>query len=172
MEVWRDVTGYEGFYQVSDEGRVRSLWRLLPHAVKAGVRKPKLILKYGSNNQGRQQVTLSRDGESRRFQVHRLVLAAFSGPCPDGLEGLHGDGDHTNNRISNLRWGTHAENMQDMVKHKQSTRGERAGKSSLTEQDVRDIRASKETNRDAGALYNVSNVTIHAIRTRKTWKHV
>ena len=172
MENWRDVTGYEGLYQVSDDGRVRSLWRLTPAAVAAGVRKPKLVLKYGSNNQGRLQVTLSRDGVTRRFQVHRLVLTAFAGPCPAGLEGLHNDNNHLDCRISNLHWGTHTENMRDKVRDGTQTRGEAHGKSSLTDQDVRDIRMSGETNRALGERYGVSNVTIHNIRTRKTWKHI
>lgn len=172
MENWRDVIGYEGFYQVSDDGRVRSLWRLLPHAVRAGVRKPKIILKYGSNNQGRLQVTLSRDNVQKRFQVHRLVLAAFTGPCPDGLEGLHKNGDHLDCKISNLKWGTHAENMQDTVRHGHARLGEASGKSKLTEQDVRDIRASTDTGRILANRYGISQPAIVNIRSRKTWKHV
>jgi len=172
MENWRDVIGYEGFYQVSDDGRVRSLWRLLPHAVEAGVRKPRIVLKYGRNNQGRLQVTLSRDNVQKRFQVHRLVLAAFTGPCPDGLEGLHKDGNHLDCRISNLKWGTHTENMQDKTRHGTEIRGESSKKSALTEQDVRDIRASTDTGRVLASRYGVSQPTITHIRSRKTWKHV
>jgi len=172
MEVWRDVIDYEGLYQVSDDGRVRSLWRLLPEATASGIRKPRLILKYGRNNQGRLQVALCKDGVPRRFQVHRLVLTAFAGPCPEGMEALHRNGDHLDCRISNLRWGTHTENMQDKARHGTQTQGETHGRSKLTDQDVRDIRASTETNRALGKKYGVSNVAIQAIKTRRTWKHV
>ena len=172
MELWRDVAGYEGLYQVSDDGRVRSLQRLMPSAVAAGVRRPKLLLKYGRNNQGRLQVTLCKEGVTKRFLVHRLVLAAFAGPCPDGLEGLHWDGNHLNNKISNLHWGTHAENMQDMTRHGTSKQGEKSATARLKDQDVRDIRASNETQRALAARYGVSQVAIHAIRARKTWKHI
>ena len=116
MELWRDVIGYEGYYQVSDDGRVRSMVRLTPTATAAGVRTPWRVLRYGRNNQGRLQVTLSREGATRRFQVHRLVLEAFAGPCPEGLEGLHNDGNHLDCRIGNLHWGTHTENMRNKTR--------------------------------------------------------
>jgi hypothetical protein len=172
MEQWRDVISYIGLYQVSDDGRVRSLVRLTAEATASGTRKPKQLLKPGKNNQGRWQVTLCKDSVTQRFLVHRLVLEAFSGACPDGLSGLHANGDYADNRISNLRWGTHADAIQTAATCRQALRGERSGKSSLTDQDVRDIRLSRDTNRVLGARYSVSNVTVHAIRTRKTWKHV
>lgn len=172
MEIWRDIPGYVGAYQVSDDGRVRSLHRLLASSVNAGIRKPKTYLKPGRNNQGRLQVVLCANGEKKRFQVHRLVLLAFAGPCPSGFEACHNDGDHTNNRISNLRWDTRVSNRADAIRHGTMKCGENAGKSQLTEQDVRDIRASAETERALAARYGVSQAAIHYIRTRKTWKHI
>jgi hypothetical protein len=64
-----------------------------------------------------QTVKLSRSGKVANQYVHRLVLAAFVGPCPPGNDACHGDGDPTNNRLTNLRWDTHRENMRDMVRH-------------------------------------------------------
>jgi len=172
MEQWRDVINYEGLYQVSDDGRVRSLIRLLPSQTAAGVRKVKQVLRFGSNNQGRLQVALCKSGETRRYQVHRLVLEAFAGPCPDGMEGCHNDGNHLNNRINNLRWDTRLGNRLDSIQQGTIARGETAKKSRLTEQDVRDIRASDDSQRVLADRYGVSQVAIHAIRARKTWKHI
>jgi hypothetical protein len=160
MEIWRDIEDYIGLYQVSDDGRVRSLLRLLPYAVDAGVRKPSRVLKYGKSTQGRLQVALSRDGVTKRFLVHRLVLAAFAGPCPEGMEGLHKSLNRTDCRISNLKWGTHTEAMQSKAIFGTSPVGEKAGKSSLVDQDV------------LAARYGVSQVSIQAIKARRTWKHV
>jgi len=79
VETWRDVPGYEGRYQVSDLGRVRSLW----HVGQA--REEPVILRF------RPRVALFREGRREEAQVHRLVLLAFRGPCPEGMHGLHGD---------------------------------------------------------------------------------
>ncbi len=174
MEQWKDIPGYVGFYQVSNEGRVRSLIRLLPSAIEQGIRREKLILAFGKNKQGRLQVTLCKEGFTKRFQVHRLVLETFTGPAPEGTECRHLDGDHTNNHEGNLVWGTHTENMQDKTAHGTQLFGERnpAGRAKLTENDVKEIRASSATERALAAQYGVSQVSIHFIRTRKTWKHI
>jgi hypothetical protein len=104
-EAWRDVPGYEGLYQVSDCGRVRSFHR--------GGR----VLRVCPNSTGRLGLVLCLNGSQRSFQVHRLVMAAFVGPCPDGMEVCHNDGNHLNNRLENLRYGTRSDNQYDRVKH-------------------------------------------------------
>lgn len=107
-EEWRPIPGHDG-YEASSLGRVRSPRRVL---------KP-----WGSNNKiGHLKVGL--DG-GKRMWVHRAVLLAFVGPCPPGLEVRHLNGEPTDNRVENLRYGTHAENMQDMAAH---GRGNRAGR--------------------------------------------
>lgn len=162
MEEFRDIPGYEGFYQISDLGNVISLVRLLPAAVAAGRRTAKQSIMPGRNKQGRLQVTLCKRGFTKRFQVHRLVLLAFVGPCPEGMECRHLDGNHLNNRLDNLEWATHAT----------SAKGGKSFKAKLTEDDVREIRAAQATERELAAKYGVSQVAVHFIRTRKTWKHV
>lgn len=119
MERWRPVVGYEGLYEVSDEGRVRSLDRLLPSERWGGLRKLSgAILKPSDNGQtGHQFVRLWRDKKPCRRYVHHLVLEAFVGPRPEGLEALHQDDTPTNNRLSNLRWGTRSENLRDSVRN-------------------------------------------------------
>jgi hypothetical protein len=176
MEIWRDIPGYIGFYQVSDEGRVRTLDRNVhPDMILSGMRIPKSgggIRPLNPGYAGRLGIILCAYGKTKRFQVHRLVLMAFEGIPAGDLDGLHNDGDHLNNRLGNLRWGTHTDNMRDKVAHGTQTRGETHPIAKLTEDDVRAIRASRETTRALGEQYGVSQVAIVFIKNRKTWKHV
>lgn len=108
-EEWRPVVGYEGFYEVSSLGRVRNI------ATGMG-RTPGRILKpHGRGRYGHQAVDL-RDGKrTRAMALHRVVALAFI-PNPRNLPlVLHADDDVTNNRVSNLRWGTHKDNTRDMM---------------------------------------------------------
>lgn len=118
-EIWRWVPNYEGVYEVSNIGRVRSVdrtvayynWRAcakINHSVKGRILRP------GKASSGYYTVALGR-GNSRT--VHSLVAEAFLGPKPDGHEVLHIDGSRTNNCVANLRYGTRSENMLDAVKH-------------------------------------------------------
>jgi HNH endonuclease/NUMOD4 motif len=113
-EEWRPVVGYEDSYEVSDLGRVRSITRpthngigrpilggLLAHALVSKRKYP--------------SVTLYRDGAGKAHRVHRLVLDAFVGPCPEGMESLHANDIASDNRLSNLRWGTRSDNAADTV---------------------------------------------------------
>lgn len=117
-ERWAPIPGWEGLYEVSDHGRVRSLPRVVKSNDAGGtrwwngrVRKPTLY------NNGYYYVALTGRGRRERFAIHRLVLLAFAGPCPPSHEALHGDGDRGNNRLSNLRWGTSKENAADRDRH-------------------------------------------------------
>lgn len=106
MAEWRDVVGYEGYYQVSDEGQVRSL--LTNKALKAH-----------PDRRGYLGVSLySRGRDTRkRKPIHTLVAESFIGPRPEGLDVCHNDGDKLNNRACNLRYGTRSENIMDAAKH-------------------------------------------------------
>lgn len=101
---WRPVVGYEGRYLVSDAGQV---WI---------VRKQRELGTEVSDS-GHLTVQLWRGGRKRRVQVHCLVLEAFVGPRPDGLECCHWDGDAFNNHVSNLRWDTRSANARDALRH-------------------------------------------------------
>lgn len=105
MTQWRPVIGWEQFYEVSDEGDVRRLGKL---KAKALARHPKT---------GHLHTCLNRPGVQVTAKVHRLVLEAFVGPCPTGMETRHRNGDPADNRLGNLSWSTHAENMGDLVEH-------------------------------------------------------
>jgi hypothetical protein len=130
-ELWSPVVGYEGRYQVSDHGRIRSLdscMVLNPQKVKRGG-----YLRVGLRD---------ADGRERKFFVHALVLEAFTGPrpAPPNHECRHWDGDPENNALENLRWGSATENARDRERHGTTARGERIGASKLTEQQVIELR--------------------------------
>ena len=167
----RDIPGHPG-YAADAAGHVwscrgrRSLdgkpvWRKLAPAWK---RKSKCF-----------QVLLYAGGRARCAPVARLVFEAFVGPKPSGLEGCHNDGNPRNNRIENLRYDTHQENMRDKERHGTVARGERAGNVKLTEARVREIRrlcAGGLSQAKAGRLHGVSQVRIHFIVAGKAWRHV
>ena len=121
-EQWLPVVGWEGFYEVSDHGRVRSVDRTIMRRNRWGqirpVRFTGKLLAQRPDHEGRLRVQLGRGERTQtEAKVHILVLEAFVGPRPDGLDGLHWDDDRTNNTVENLRWGTHSENMQDSVRN-------------------------------------------------------
>ena len=110
-ERWLPVSGFEGLYEVSNLGRVRSIERLAwsreTSARAAYARKIRArVLKARAHRGGYKLVNLSRDGEQRSFTIHELVLEAFVGPRPLGLEACHGLGGPGDNRLANLRWDT------------------------------------------------------------------
>ena len=116
-EIWKPVVGYEGFYEVSNQGRVRSLDRDAvditgrPYSVKGRIRKLKL------DRKGYVKVALSVSNTMITYSVHTLVLEAFVGPKPNGAQCRHLNGNPADNRPSNLAWGTAKENMNDMKIH-------------------------------------------------------
>lgn len=108
MAEWRPIRGYEGYYEVSDEGDVRSTRR-------KGSRGA--VLSAGTTKNGYKLVSLWRDGKGTSCNVHRLVAAAFIGECPTGLEVRHLDGNPANNAVGNLAYGTGSENCRDTIAH-------------------------------------------------------
>lgn len=119
-------------------------------------------------------LTMAADG--RRYLVHRLVAAAFIGPCPDGFEVSHNDGDQLNCRAGNLEYLTHAQNEALKLKHGTHSRGSRNGAAKLTEAQVIEIRrlfASSAPPRgvDIARRFGVSQSIVSNIRHGTRWKH-
>lgn len=115
-EQWVSAIGYDNFYQVSDYGRVRSIDRIVKAGHGARRHIKGRILKLLLTAHGYQVVNLSANSVTQQKTVHRLVLASFTGPHDD-LVVRHKNGDSTNNKLSNLEWGTHRENMDDQMSH-------------------------------------------------------
>ena len=112
-EIWKDIRGYEGLYQVSNLGRVRSLDRYVNSAIKNNnkVIKKGKILRSNSNWNNYLQVHLSKYGKSKMITIHRLVAQTFI-PNPKNLPQInHKDGNKLNNCIDNLEWCTAKENV-------------------------------------------------------------
>lgn len=118
-EEWRSIPGWSGFYEVSNLGRVRSVDRIVSSG-HPGVRMrlQGRVLTPGKGQRGHLDVYLWRGGKRVKAWVHRLVLLAFVGPCPPGLESRHLDGNPANNSLSNLCWGTRSRNNLDRAIHR------------------------------------------------------
>lgn len=94
-EIWKDVTGYEGKYQVSNKGRVRSLFY-------HNTTRPNILELDTSDKRGYERATLSKEGKARRYLVYRLEWEAFNGPIPHGMQINHKDENPRNNNLDNL----------------------------------------------------------------------
>lgn len=110
-ELWAKVPGYEGIYEASANGRIRSVDRVVihpkgPQKMRGRIIRPRLHLGYP-------HVKLWRDGKCETFAVHRIVAMTFIGPCPDGQEVLHWNDIRDDCRLANLRYGTRKQNMAD-----------------------------------------------------------
>ena len=116
-EIWKPVVGYEGHYEVSNLGRVRSLDRVVIRSNGRRHRNRGRVLSQVLNEHGYPTTSLSRSGKSRRSLTHRLVLTAFVGPCPPDMEGCHNDGNPANPNLTNLRWDTKINNAADRKRH-------------------------------------------------------
>ena len=159
MENWLPVIGFEGIYEVSDFGNIRS------------IRTGKLKAYTKNKKENRPFMNLHKNGKQKIVKPHTLVLTAFVGPRPAGLECCHNDGNAWNNHISNLRWDTPQSNQQDRAKHGTSNRGERCASAKLTEIQVAAIRADSRLQREIAADYGVRENTISRIKSGKRWAH-
>jgi hypothetical protein len=172
-ETWLPISGWEGLYEVSDMGNVRSLPR--ERIVRAGSRKMtfKGRILVGGLNRGYANVNFRDSGRHKSYYVHWLVLTTFVGPKPDGYEACHWNGIRTDNRLANLRWDTQEANMQDRRRHGMNLPGERNHNAILTEAAVREIRNSgKAEVLDLASRFGVSHSCIVSVRRRGSWKHI
>lgn len=178
-EHWRPVVGWEDLYEVSDQGRVRSLDRWIAHQGGSRFHAGR-VLKPAPHNAGYPKVNLcpGKDDERARERecayVHRLVLEAFEGPRPPGMEACHGPGGPADNRWpgSGLHWGTPEENGLDKVRDGTIVRGDHVPSSKLTESAVREIRealARGEMQKVIAARYGVWDSEISRINTGRRW---
>ncbi|WP_225320343.1 NUMOD4 motif-containing HNH endonuclease [Rhodococcus erythropolis] len=116
VEIWRPIPGYEGSYEVSNHGRVRSLDHTVVRRNGVNYRHKGGLRSTTPNRTGHLYVILRNCGANDRRPVHRLVLEAFTGPS-GGMFACHIDGNPNNNRIENLKWATPQENSEDSLRH-------------------------------------------------------
>lgn len=123
------------------------------------------------NSHGYVVVTLCRENREFKVGVHSLVLSAFIGPCPEGMEACHfPDRTRTNNRLDNLRWDTRSENHLDMRFHDTDTRGWNHPLASLTKEQVKEIRSSSSSGKELATMFGVSRATISRVRNQVTYQ--
>jgi hypothetical protein len=174
-EQWRPVVGYEGLYEVSNQGAVRALRRIGVYRGRWGESKmvfPARIMKIGTAPNGYQYVKLKKpNGPSKHYLCHRLVMAAFVGD-PPFLQVNHKDGDKKNNRVENLEYCTAMQNIRHCIDVLGKKRGEGAGTSKLKEMDIPLIRGDKRTLREIAKDYGVTLQAIWYVKKRINWGHV
>jgi hypothetical protein len=187
VERWLHVAGFEGEYEVSDLGRVRSLDRTItvPDRYGGTYERPLRgrLLRPGPNTHGYLGVNL---GRRVHLPVHQLVLKAFADPCPEGHEACHGPGGRTDNRLVNLSWGTRAKNLgPDRRRDGTDPNGDRHGCAKLTWEQVDEIRRRAApphrgpypkgspvmpTNEQLAAEFGVNRRTVDMIVAGKAWR--
>jgi hypothetical protein len=163
-EIWKPIINYEGLYELSVFGKIKSL---------KSVKEKTLIPK--KDKYGHLQVRLYKNGIVKQYSVHRLVLETFIGPRPEGMEGCHNDGNGSNNFLENLRYDTHENNMRDRIKHKTNNPGSKCNFSKLIESNISGIRKlhiEGKSDTEIAKIYGVGRMTINDIINNKTWKHV
>ncbi len=166
-EEWREVPGYDGRYEVSSLGRVRSWVKSGP----GGHRRSEPLIMTPFEEEGYFHIFL-RDGKKvTRYGVHRLLALAFLGPPPtkDHLA-CHEDGVPSNNVVGNIRWDTQVGNQADRLRHGTDVRGTKQVTAKLNEKQVLEIRVrSGENQRALASEFGVSQAQIQRIITRKAW---
>jgi hypothetical protein len=166
-EKWRPVPGFEGHYDVSDRGRVRT-WK-----TGRGKRRDTPVQMSGSASHGRPRVVLRKPGLRKSYGIGTLVLLAFVGPSDQWC--LHWDDDPWNNRLENLRWGTAKENSGDARRNGSLYCGEGHHWSKLTDEQCVKIRTARGNGCGLRALaeeFGVTEATISYLTSGKIWRSV
>lgn len=165
-EIWKDIPGYEGRYQASNLGRICSVDRRVPccHGATRTV-KGRILRPACQKRDPHLSVVLGHGAAGSA--VHRLVASAFLGPCPEGQEVRHLDGDPQNNRVENLAYGTRTENILDVMRTGQSWRG------SVTVPQVHEIRERLKNGQravDIAKDMGVSPASVYGIKQGRKFK--
>jgi hypothetical protein len=172
--IWKDILNFEGLYQGSNDGLVKSLERYVK--CKYGVRLIKeRILKPSQDKDGYLVVSLCKEGNVDQYFIHTLICTTFHGPCPEGMECRHLDNNTTNNHVDNLCWGTKKENQHDRIANGTDNRGEKSSTRKLTQVQVNEIRklyaTGKYTLKEVGDKFGVCLSNISLIVKYKHWKY-
>lgn len=166
-------------YRVGDDG---SIWSSLQKPSSAGAHGRRWVaggpwkrLVGNITNRGYRAICLQVDGRDKKLRVHRLVLLAFQGECPHGMQSAHNNGVRDDNRLCNLRWATPKENQADSKSHGTHAVGVSAPGAKLTGSLVVAIRRQKDSGasrRDLARKYGVCQTTIFNVCKRTAWAHI
>lgn len=173
-EEWRAIPEWEGIYEASNHGRIKSLSRICPSKGKGVMRYAERIRKLQLNRYGYPVFSAQRPKEKPMLKsVHRAVVLAFIGPIPDKGEVNHKDGDKTNNRLDNLEICTRRENAMHMIDVLGKCVGNNHSQAILTEDGAREIVSliNNGFRHDVvAAAYGVGRYTICGIMRGKIWR--
>ncbi|MEA3250130.1 MAG: NUMOD4 domain-containing protein [Pseudomonadota bacterium] len=168
---WKSPNGFEGLYEVSNTGLVRSLDRIdsIGRRRKGGLLAPRMSKGYGS-------VVLHKDGVRYNWKIHALVLHVFVGPRPDGAVCRHLNGNQSDNNVCNLAYGTQMDNVHDMISHgtMSKLKSSDCWKTNLSDMDVEAIRRKYAETKCTQELlckeYGLTQSSMSEIILGKTWK--
>lgn len=172
---WKDIPGWEGIYQASVTGLIRSLDRIIVY--KNGMEYSKTgrtLIPYFKD--GYRVVSLSMKDyhkRAKKFKVARLVLFTFRGPAPMNTEACHNDGNRGNDKLSNLRWDTKAANSSDTQKHHDNLSGTKCSWSKVSDEalsDIRDMLAEQVPYRTIANKHGLSSSLIQRINNKSAHK--
>lgn len=169
-EEWKDIPGFEGYYQVSNLGRIKSVERWINHR-KGKTRVRERLKKYGRMGPY-YGVTLSKEGNNKTVLVHRIVALCFIANPDNKPKVNHKDFNVSNNCVNNLEWATQQENIDYSVAANRNVKGETHGCHKLTEVQVKEIRSYDKAYKWLSDHYGVSYGNIKLIRNRKIWAHI
>ena len=175
-EIWKDIKGYEGLYQISNIGRVKSLDRIVKSRYDSTSLFKERLLTPQRDTRGYKHVSLRKEGKSKHKRVHRLIALAFI-PNPENKpEVNHIDGNKMNNGIDNLEWSTHSENIQHAYQTglNKGPQGAKNSHAKLTEKQVYAIRdlKGKITPKEIGVIFKVTRCAIYDIHSGRSWGHL
>lgn len=177
MEIWKDIVGYENYYQISNYGNVISKERIVKSKNNSFAKKKECIKKAGITN-GYKLVLLSKENIEKGFLVHRLVAIHFIPNIENKPEVNHKDGDKLNNHFSNLEWVTRSENEQHSYDNglQISRKGSNHHFAKINEKDVLNMfqfQKDGKTKKEIAIKYPMLSYTsICRILKKKTWTHV
>lgn len=170
---YRDLS-WAPAYRCGDDG---SIWSRYARGGTSNLsNKWRRLCPTPNRTDGRLSVRLAANGKKSLYYVHRLVLEAFIGPCPPGMEACHfPDRDPANNRLANLRWDTSKGNKEDELMHGTQAIGSKSGRAKLTEANIPIIRTLWARGHGAAVIarrYGVDRKTIVYVIEGRTWRHV
>ena len=169
--IWKDIKGYEGLYQISDDGLVKSLERVgIDKNNRRFPVKEKILTLKLPKGAFYYQILLYKNSNYKLFRIHRLVADAFLYKSDKNQEVNHKDGNKLNNRKDNLEWVTKSENINHSHVVLKQDNGENRYNSKLKEKDVLEIRNSNLSQNKLAKIYNVSKTCIQQVKSGKSWK--
>lgn len=175
MEVWKDINGFEGIYQVSDLGRIKSLEKNIPHWRGGESVIKEFYKKSFKSRSGYLIVPLTKNGNEYKFLIHRIVAEAFIENPLNKPQVNHKNGIKTDNRAKNLEWNTHSENIRHADDNGlRNLKGINNSQSKLTETQVLEIRSigRSKTLVEIADMYGIRFQSVSKIINRKNWKHI